>query len=84
MCVCARARVCAHELGEVDSSVIKTYNGRGAGNRLLLEVKGSQVAAAVNLRLLSLQTFVRVRVCACVCLRAPVCSSVHHACTLPR
>lgn len=54
VCGCARACVCAHELGEVDSSVIKTYNGRGAGNRLLLEVKGSQVAAAVNLRLLSL------------------------------
>lgn len=68
--MCVRARACVHELGDLDSPVIKTYNGRGAGNRLVVEVRGSQVAAAVNLRLLP------VSACVCVCLRAPVCSSV--------
>lgn len=59
--MCVRVHACIYGLWvDCDSSVIKTYDGRGAGNRL----GGSQVAAAVNLRLLP------VSVCACVHLCA--------------
>lgn len=69
LCVCVEEREHIHELGDLDSSVIKTYNGRGAGNRVV-EVRGVQEAAVVNLRTLLVS----------VCLCPPVCSSVRHAC----